>query len=123
MAKKLVYLTNSQQVFRNNKSAVRFILNKISGLLYFSDLARPLHCLWHERLGTHAGHEPDARRTIMMPDFFRSKDLLRSLVAAAAAVMTSATFLVAAAGPAVAASPHVMNSVNSMPNSNIVRGG
>lgn len=58
----------------------------------------------------------------MMTNFFRSKDMPRSLVAAAAAVMISATFLVAAAGPAVAAGHEVMNSVNSIPNSNIVGG-
>ncbi len=57
-----------------------------------------------------------------MTDFFRSNAIFRSLVAAAAAVMISATFLVAAAGPAVAASHEGMNSVNSIPNSNIVRG-
>ncbi len=53
-----------------------------------------------------------------MTNFFNSNEALRSLVSAAAALMISAMFLVAAAGPAVAAT----NSVNSIPNSNIVRG-
>lgn len=57
-----------------------------------------------------------------MTNFFNSNDTLRSLVSAAAALMISATFLVAAAGPAVAAPHGANNSVNSVSNSNIVRG-
>ena len=64
-----------------------------------------------------------------MTNFFNNNDTLRSLVSAVAALMISATFLVAAAGPAVAASNGVNNgvnngannSVNFIPNSNIVR--
>lgn len=54
---------------------------------------------------------------------FTSNNTLRSLASAVAALAISAMFLVAAAGPAVAAGHPVMNSVNSIPNSNIVRGG
>ena len=81
-----------------------------------------------------------------MTNFFNNNDTLRSLVSAVAALMISATFLVAAAGPAVAApngvnngannganngennvvnngvSNGANNSVNFIPNSNIVRG-
>ena len=65
-----------------------------------------------------------------MANFLNSNNTLRSLVSAAAALMISATFLVAAAGPAVAAPNGVNNgvnngannSVNFIPNSNIVRG-
>ena len=65
-----------------------------------------------------------------MTSFFNNNDTLRSLVSAVAALMISATFLVAAAGPAVAAPNGVNNgvnngannSVNFIPNSNIVRG-
>ena len=65
-----------------------------------------------------------------MTNFFNNNDTLRSLVSAVAALMISATFLVAAAGPAVAAPNGVNNgvnngannSVNFIPNSNIVRG-
>ena len=70
-----------------------------------------------------------------MTNIFTSNNTLRSLASAVAALGISAMFLVAAAGPAVAAPrtfdnaatavPTVTatNSVNSIPNSNIVRGG
>jgi hypothetical protein len=57
-----------------------------------------------------------------MTNFFNNNEALRSLASAAAALMISAMFLVAAAGPAVAAPHSFNNSVNSIPNSNIVRG-
>ncbi|MEY3267345.1 MAG: hypothetical protein RL480_105 [Pseudomonadota bacterium] len=75
-----------------------------------------------------------------MTNIFTSNNTLRSLASAVAALGISAMFLVAAAGPAVAA-PRTFgtaatavttatattivatNSVNSIPNSNIVRGG
>jgi len=53
-----------------------------------------------------------------MTNFFNSNEALRSLILAAAALMISAMFLVAAAGPAIAST----SSANSIPNSNIVRG-
>lgn len=74
-----------------------------------------------------------------MTNIFTSNNTLRSLASAVAALGISAMFLVAAAGPAVAAprtfgtaattatatatATVATNSVNSIPNSNIVRGG
>lgn len=74
-----------------------------------------------------------------MTNIFTSNNTLRSLASAVAALGISAMFLVAAAGPAVAAprtfgtaattatttatTTVATNSVNSIPNSNIVRGG
>ena len=76
-----------------------------------------------------------------MTNIFTSNNTLRSLASAVAALGISAMFLVAAAGPAVAAprafdtaatavttaaataTVTATNSVNSIPNSNIVRGG
>ena len=70
-----------------------------------------------------------------MSNIFTSNNTLRSLASAVAALGISAMFLVAAAGPAVAAprtfdnaatavtTVTATNSVNSIPNSNIVRGG
>lgn len=56
-----------------------------------------------------------------MTNFFNSSDIIRSLAAAVAALLISGTFLVAAAGPAVAAPHAFTNSVNIVTNSNIVR--
>ena len=74
-----------------------------------------------------------------MTNIFTSNNTLRSLASAVAALGISAMFLVAAAGPAVAAprtfdnaattatatatTTVATNSVNSTPTSNIVRGG
>jgi hypothetical protein len=49
--------------------------------------------------------------------FFNSNDAVRSLVGLVAAVLMGGTFLLAAAGPAVAST----NSLNSTTISNIVR--
>ena len=56
-----------------------------------------------------------------MTNFFNSNDTIRSLVAAVATLIISGTFLVAAAGPAVAAPHAFTNSVNVDTNLNIVR--
>lgn len=56
-----------------------------------------------------------------MTNFFNSNDTVRSLVAAVTALIISGTFVVAAAGPAVAAPHAFTNSVNIVTNSNIVR--
>ncbi len=57
-----------------------------------------------------------------MTNFFNANDAARSLIGIIAAVLIGGTFVVAAAGPAVAAPAAFTNSVNSDTNSNIVRG-
>jgi hypothetical protein len=54
-----------------------------------------------------------------MTSFFNHSDTLRSVVGAIAAVVLGGTFLVAAAGPAVAGTA---SQVNIAAESNIVRG-
>jgi len=56
-----------------------------------------------------------------MTNFFNSSETLRSLVGIVAAAVIGGTFLLAAAGPAVAAPVAFENSVNFTANSNIVR--
>jgi hypothetical protein len=86
-----------------------------NGLARETRLARALHCYWHEQPAISPDAPQTPRRLSMTNSFNNS--FVRNLVGMVAAVLIGGTFLVAAAGPAVAAT----NAVNSTAISNIVR--
>jgi hypothetical protein len=87
------------------------------GYIFFNDLTRPdqlaraLQSSWHERPDIPGRPDRRLKMTNSSNSFFRN------LVGMMAALIIGGTFVVAAAGPAVAQT----NSVNSASISNIVR--